>query len=319
MYRSMTFANQSQRILLSAFFAVLVFVSSAQTKDTIAQTIIKVETIQKEATVTTIASHDSLLLVIDSIPGIKKIISGSLLSANSLITKLPEPIVAKYRDRDRVDRDMIFYLILALSMFLGILKFSFPKYFQNMFRVFFNTSLRQKQLTDQLLQTPLPSLLLNIFFFFSSSLFIYLLLGYWNILKPESSWNFYFVILGLLVLIYFAKFCFIKFVGWLTALTREANDYIFIVFLVNKILGVCLLPFLPMMAFSASGLVRSAMLIAIVVVFLIIAIRFFRSYGLAEASLKIHRFHFLLYITALEVLPLIILYKAALSLLDKNL
>jgi len=47
--------------------------------------------------------------------------------------------------------------------------------------------------------------------------------------------------------------------------------------------------------------------------------RFFRSYGLIESSMKINRFHFFLYIIGVEVLPLFLIYRAATILLNKNL
>ena len=62
-----------------------------------------------------------------------------------------------------ISKDFVFYFILSLFLFLGILNAVFKNYFNTMIRVFFKTSLRQSQLTDQLMQAKLPSLCLNIF------------------------------------------------------------------------------------------------------------------------------------------------------------
>ncbi|OYW16846.1 MAG: hypothetical protein B7Z54_09315, partial [Sphingobacteriales bacterium 12-47-4] len=66
--------------------------------------------------------------------------------------------------RDFQGKEIFFYVLLVLILFLGILKKLFPKYFADLFRIFFQRTLKQRQLYEQLVQTPLPSLLLNIFF-----------------------------------------------------------------------------------------------------------------------------------------------------------
>jgi hypothetical protein len=48
-------------------------------------------------------------------------------------------------------------------------------------------------------------------------------------------------------------------------------------------------------------------------------LRFFRSYGLLQNQLKISRFHFMLYITGIEILPLLLIYKGLMVYLSKNL
>ena len=47
---------------------------------------------------------------------------------------------------------IFFYIMAGLLLFLGIMKTVYSRYFTTLFRVFFNTSLRQTQLTDQLEQ-----------------------------------------------------------------------------------------------------------------------------------------------------------------------
>ena len=65
----------------------------------------------------------------------------------------------------------------------GIVAGPIPVFFHQVFhqsvRVFFNTSLRQSQLTDQLLQAKLPSLLFNLFFVLSAGVYAYTIPGTW--------------------------------------------------------------------------------------------------------------------------------------------
>jgi hypothetical protein len=60
-------------------------------------------------------------------------------------------------------KELMFYLITALLMVFALLKLGFAKYFNDLFRVFFRTTLKQRQIKEQLIQTPLPSLISMLF------------------------------------------------------------------------------------------------------------------------------------------------------------
>ena len=81
-----------------------------------------------------------------------------LLSKNKFINyrNAEPPLMIK---KLRKGKEWIFYLFCIDILLLGIFKVFYTKYFNNIFRVFFNTSLRQNQLTDILLQARLPSLI----------------------------------------------------------------------------------------------------------------------------------------------------------------
>src|SRR5204863_5735614 len=99
-----------------------------------------------------------------------------------------------------------------------MMKVFYDRYFKNIFSVFFNTSLRQNQLTDLLLQARLPSLIFNIFFVITGGIYGWLVLTHYNILRQN---NFYFLIplcIFVLGLIYFGKFCGLKLIGWITGM-----------------------------------------------------------------------------------------------------
>ena len=59
----------------------------------------------------------------------------------------------------------LFYSLLGMLLVLAVLRRSFPKYWSDLFRLFFRTTLRQRQLRDQMELASLPSLAMNIFFF----------------------------------------------------------------------------------------------------------------------------------------------------------
>ncbi len=215
-------------------------------------------------------------------------------------------------------KDHFFYLVAVMVLFLGCIRFFYSRYFGNLFRIFFNTSLRQSQLTDQLLQAKLPSLLFNTFFIISAGFFAFFALLQFNLVKNGIEWwKLLPACVIIVALIYIGKFFTLKFTGWITSYKDAADSYIFITFLINKILGVLLVPVVVILAFSGSGLSSVIIYPALMVVALLLLLRFFRSYGVLKGRLKVSRFHFLLYIAGVEIIPILLICKGLMIYLNK--
>lgn len=241
------------------------------------------------------------------------------LNTNKFLNSKSAPVSLAIKLKTRNNEEPIFYLLLALFTLLACLKFFYDRYFTNLFRVFFNTSIRQNQLTDQLLQAKLPSLLFNLFFIISGGMYVYFILVHQQWITAQNKWVFISLVIGVVGLIYFLKFCVLKFTGWITDFKESANNYIFIVFLVNKIIGIVVVPFIVVIAFSDKNIANIAVIISLLIISILFFLRFVRSYRLLKAQLKITRFHFFLYIIGIELLPLLVLYKTVLIFLNKNL
>ncbi|MFZ9718904.1 MAG: DUF4271 domain-containing protein [Chitinophagaceae bacterium] len=203
----------------------------------------------------------------------------------------------------------LFYYLLTLSLMFGLVLASQRKYFSDLFRVFFRTSLRIQQIREQLVQSGLPSLLFNLFFFFGAGTFVFLLLrhaGHPALAQP------YRLLSGAVLFmatLYAGKFIFLYFSGWIFGLNKIIETYIFIVFMVNKVVGVLLLPFLMVLAFAPQHIASVAVTIALVLVGGLFLYRYLRAYGPVSRETKLSRFHFLLYLLACEVAPILVIYR----------
>lgn len=240
-----------------------------------------------------------------------------ILDSNRIITFSTTPKAYPVIEKQRQESEFNFYFLLTLLSLFGLSRVAFPKYFTNLFRVFFNTSLRQGQITDQLLQAKLPSLFFNVLFVLTSGFYLYLLLQHWNKVDTIVSPLLLSILIAGVGLMYLVKYAVIRFTGWVSGYSRESESYIFIVFLVNKIVGVALLPLLPIMAFSKEPLQSIGFTVSYIVIILLILLRFLRSYENLHARMQINRFHFFLYLIGIEILPLILVYKAAMQYLPE--
>ena len=242
-----------------------------------------------------------------------------LFRANRFLNAYGTPIAIVFQPKKHISQESYFYLLAIIAILFGLFRFFYTRYFNNLFRVFFNASLRQSQLTDQLLQAKLPSLFFNSLFILTSGIYVYLLLRYYQWITFEKFWPIFFYCTASVGIIYLTKFLILKFTGWLTNYREVTNIYLFIIFLINKILGILLLPFAILIAFSVPTLANVSAIISLLFIGLMFLLRFFKAYGLLQRQIKVSKFHFFLYVAGIEIIPVLLIYKGLVLLLSKNL
>ncbi len=206
-------------------------------------------------------------------------------------------------------KELLFYFLLFLLLVFAFFRMAFPKYFSDLFRLFFRTTLKQRQIREQLMQTPLPSLLLNGFFVVAGGLYIDFMLLHFRLIEKPDFWLFFLYCTGGLSATYFVKFIGLKILGWIFNLQEAADSYIFIVFIINKVIGVFLLPFLIMLAFMQGNGYLAALLVSWTGVGILLLYRFILTYSAVRNQVKFNPFHFFLYLCAFEIAPLLLIYK----------
>ncbi|HET9431778.1 MAG TPA: DUF4271 domain-containing protein [Chitinophagaceae bacterium] len=206
-------------------------------------------------------------------------------------------------------KELLFYALIALLLLFAFLRQAFTKYYNDLFRLFFRTTLKYRQIREQLMQTPLPSLLLNGFFVLVGGMYISLLLIHFNLIGSDEFWLYtMYACLGLAG-IYFLKFLGLKLIGWIFNLRDAADSYIFIVFVINKVLGVFLLPFIVMLAFMSGTGYTIALMLSWFGVGALFLYRYILTYAAVRNQVRFNPFHFFLYICAFEIAPLLLIYK----------
>jgi hypothetical protein len=240
-----------------------------------------------------------------------------VLSGNHFFNFTGVPVVQIFQLHRPNSKDSLFYLLVGILFYFALTRVFFEKYFNNLMTLFFRVSLRQQQIREQVLQTPLPSLLLNILFIISGGLYACFLLHYSQIGANIRFWVLYLYCMLLLGAIYLVKFLVLKFIGWVFSISRATDIYIFIVFLVNKMLGIFLLPFLIIITFSGSGIREIFITISLAMVFVLWAYRVLAAYRPVRNEIKLTPFYFFLYLCAFEIAPLLLIYKVLLTYLEK--
>jgi hypothetical protein len=209
------------------------------------------------------------------------------------------------------DRTADFYLLLSLCLLLGMIRYSDPRYFSNLFKAFRNTTLSNRQLKEQLQGATLPNVLMNIFFTIVSGAYIYYIVRYFTPQRREviaPSLLLIMLIAGVMV-IYLAKYAAVRFSGWAFRVQGITDHYLFNIFLINKIIGILLLPFIILLAFAGPAFIEPVAIVSFVLGGVLLVNRYTRSWQVFGSFFQYSKFHFFTYLCASELLPLAVLMK----------
>lgn len=318
------FLHFNQILLLrpSFLFAFLLSVTVSATAQTTVDTAAKpaIDSLVKNDSI--IAKADSILLqpVIDSVskkpavinpwqsvPGIPMQVQ--VMNHHPYFNFGAKPVPYRSDIKRFEGKEMLFYVIVALLLVFSLLKMGFAKYFNDLFRVFFRTTLKQRQIKEQLIQTPFPSLVFNVFFVASAGLYANFLLHHYQFTPFINFWLMYlYCCIGLSV-IYLVKFIGLKVSGWLFNMQQAAEAYIFIVFIINKVIGISLLPFLILFAFTDGAIYDISLILSWCCIAGLFLYRFILGYAAIHNEVRFNLFHFFLYLCAFEIAPLLLIYK----------
>ena len=203
-----------------------------------------------------------------------------------------------------------FYLIVALCGLLGAIRVIHPRYFSGLWRVFYNPEGSARAVREWPAAAALPNLLMNLFFACSAGAYLYCVVRVFNPgegrLPPSLL---LLALVGCVLMVYGVKWVVARGSGWAFGVGAATEQYLFNVFLMNKVIGVVLLPFVVLLAFGDKAWAGPLVVVSAVVVGVIVLMRYGRSWPVLKGLFHNSRFHFLAYLCASEILPLAVLTK----------
>lgn len=241
---------------------------------------------------------------------IDSLLTQQLLAHHPFFDFTSRPVAIPSHFKKFEGKELQFYVVVFMVLLFALLRLAFAKYVYDLFRVFFRTTLKQRQIREQLMQTPLPSLMFNIFFVASAGLYsAFLLYHYFEYRPVPNFWLLYLYCSAALTAIYLVKYIGLKIMGWMFNIRQAADSYIFIVFIINKMIGIFLLPFLAILAFADDPIYSVALVISWAGLACLFLYRFVLGLSAVRNEVKFNIFHFILYVAAVEAAPLLLIYR----------
>ncbi len=248
---------------------------------------------------------DSTILAQYNVHTVENFLASHHMMATKIIIsdiELPHVMVSKTAD---------FYLLLFLCLMLGLIRFMDTRYFINLWRAFWNPTLSNRQLKEQIQGSGLPNFLMNVFFTIAGGAYIYYIVKFFTpvhsgVIPPSL------LIIMLIAgtgLIYLTKYAAVRFSGWAFRVEGITEHYLFNVFLINKVLGITLIPFIIILAFADHEWAQQVVIISFIISGILLLNRYFRSWQVFGSFFQYSKFHFFMYLCASELLPLAVLMK----------
>ena len=150
-------------------------------------------------------------------------------------------------------------------------------------------------------------------FLFNAGIFFFLVT---RVFQKENFNNLPFLLICLAgaAVAFLSKHLMIAIVRSLFPVEAEARKYNFLIIIFNCVLGLFLVPFNLLIAFSAKGGIQQLLLVSwmLGLVAIFYAYRSLRASAIGAKFLSISPFHFLLYLCTVEIAPVLLLVKLAL-------
>ncbi len=243
------------------------------------------------------SGQDSTIFAVSGMPGMDSITELSM-QGMELLEKLQIHQPTWY----------FIYLFILISFFAWI-RLYYGNNLTQTVQASINFQVANRMFNDNsMLQTQLD-MLLYLFYFLSNAFFLYFIemrLG----LHPHGlngGWLYLFN-LALLVGVFFSRLVLLNAAGIFFNQQRLVKEYLYNLFIFNQLSGMVVLPLLFLLVYTAGWLHEVVFWLSLAAFFSIVVMRLIR--GLVFSSRKdVLLFYMFLYLCALEIAPLVLLYR----------
>jgi Domain of unknown function (DUF4271) len=225
------------------------------------------------------------------------------------VEKKDKPLSAKEKETNY--RRFLFVAILSMFIILTLIVTIFRILIEKIWKAFINDNLLNQLHREQSSGLAVAYLVLYILFFINSGLFAFLAARHFGI--PISNSNLYslLICIGGIAGFFIAKQFVLWLIGFVFPIGKEVDSYQFTIMIFNIVLGLFLVPVVLFIAYAPENLTGIVVWGAIGLLALIYLFLALRGLFIGNRFIAGNKFHFLLYLCAVEIAPLLVIYKLA--------
>jgi len=204
----------------------------------------------------------------------------------------------------------LFYFILLLAGIVVFVKSVFTRYFNELWRSFFNLNNAMLMMRQQDIAFSVPGLLLSINFYIAIAIYIFLKIHQQKIHLPIND----VALIGVLVLFIMGFIMFRFFIYRASMLMfnkkSELESISFIDLMQLEFAGIIMVPTILVLAFSSSAVVEYLWAASYLLIIIILGYRLILGWRIGGRLIFQNWFHFILYICSVEIAPILIIIKS---------
>lgn len=223
-------------------------------------------------------------------------------------TYTEEPI--QRPQKEEYPNDWILGILLLSFIIFLITRFFYHKHLNNIRKAAFTRTISQRIFQDQNLISRRTWFFLNVIFVINSSLFIYEVLSFYNV-PMGTNWHpavWILLFSSGITIVYFSKYLACHITGILFDRHSLFAEYIHIVLLYNKNIGIYLFPVIIALPYIPGHLKSPVILLGMGIWAWFFLWRIIQSLQLVFQK-NVSVFYLILYLCTLEILPILIIYR----------
>lgn len=195
--------------------------------------------------------------------------------------------------------------LILVTIVLTLLR----NFFQKSLSSFINDNLLSQVFRERETGTLIPFLIFYVLFFYNLALFLFLLLGFYEVPIEQNALKSFLYILAAVIFAFLGKHLLLRVVGYIFPVGKELKKYSFTIMIFGIITGFFLLVANLLIAYGPDFLTKYIVFLSFGIIILIYLFRSLRGIFIANKYFWFHKFHFLLYICTVEIAPAIIVLK----------
>jgi hypothetical protein len=156
---------------------------------------------------------------------------------------------------------------------------------------------------------PFGVVLLNVFSSVVIAFYSFLLIQHFGWVPLEPSWLLMAGTFVLVAVLLFVRYILLKMAELVTTHGKELRLYIYYELQINRVVGIFLFPLTVLIEFGKSPLNEYAIYASLIVIAALLVMRFVKGFNLGFMYFGKHIIHFLIYICALEISPILIVVR----------
>ena len=206
-------------------------------------------------------------------------------------------------------KSFLFVMIVSMLVLTALIITLLREFMFKSWKAFTNDNMLTQMHREQGFLPQIPYLILYTLFFINAGIFAWLGLDYFEKLPFGGLWLNLYATTGIILAIFLFKHILLRLIGSLFPVSKELSVYSFTIMIFNIIIGLGLVVFNFGLAFLSEGLFIPVFGTAIALIAATLLFRQLRGLFIGGKYVAMHKFHFLLYLCAVEIAPVIVYLK----------
>ena len=217
--------------------------------------------------------------------------------------------IKKKKRPQKNSSSFVFWLITIMLIVMTFLLTLYNSIIEKSYRSFINENFLKMVHRDQGRIVSPHYMVFYLLFFVNLSIFVFLVARHFDWYITASPFWSYMICLGGVIMAFLFKHLLLMLIAAVFPLSKEVRQYSFTIIVFSIILGLALVPFNLLIAFTDPGLAKILIYIATALVMGVYSYRAIRGLIIAGAYISLHTFHFFMYLCTAEIAPAVLLVK----------